>query len=225
MLAGPGRPTWADTRRPSDSVDAHGTLRLVLPPAKMMGSVAAVDDRGPREWRQAIVRDAIAQQPLELDRREELWEPGWEPSVADVRPHRARSSVRPMHLTTYWATVSDVGPQGGSPSHRGSQRFDVPNTCQSFRPPRSLRDGQTHDLSAPVATLPLPLRPHTSCPPTRAGPLDQLQISALPAHPISSRRSPPGTGSAAGLQNRQSDAPTGCCGRRERQSDQVCELA
>jgi hypothetical protein len=68
---------------------------------------------------QAIFRDAIAQQPLEPYRSEELQEPGWEPSVAAVRPHRARSSVRSMHLTTYWAIVSKAGPRRVSPSHAG----------------------------------------------------------------------------------------------------------
>jgi hypothetical protein len=45
------------------------------------------------------------------------WEPSWEPSVADIRPHRARSCVRSIYLTSYWASVSDIERRRGSSSH------------------------------------------------------------------------------------------------------------
>src|SRR5689334_622716 len=53
-----------------------------------------------------------------------LREPSWEPTVADARPHRARSGVRSIRLTSRWATVSDIERRQGSPSHRGDQRLD-----------------------------------------------------------------------------------------------------
>jgi hypothetical protein len=45
-------------------------------------------------------------------------EPSWEPSFADIRPYRARSSVRSIYLTSYRATVNDIERRRWPPSHR-----------------------------------------------------------------------------------------------------------
>ena len=49
------------------------------------------------------------------------WEPSWEPTVAGIRPHRARPGVRSIYLTSHRATVSDIELRRGAPSHRGAR--------------------------------------------------------------------------------------------------------
>jgi len=69
-------------------------------------------------------RHAVESSPSPIPR----WEPSWEPTVADIRPHRARSGVRSIYLTSHWATVSDIERRRASPSHRRGQRGDYPTS-------------------------------------------------------------------------------------------------
>jgi hypothetical protein len=75
-------------------------------------------------------RNCQASQAIRRTSPRGTWEPSWEPSPNDMRPHGASLAFDACRLARYLATTSHIGRQSGSPSHRGDQGLP---TCDRAR--------------------------------------------------------------------------------------------